>query len=75
MTDFCARQMEPDIGQAPATVKMAKERSNFTDFRVTQRVCSDVADVAQSPVQTRDGNKARLLTGVLCQSKQSWKCR
>jgi hypothetical protein len=51
--------------------KLTDGKSNLTDFQAVQRVRGDVSDMAQSAAQSRHGNKARLLRGVLRQLDQS----
>jgi hypothetical protein len=59
--------------QALANVRarLTDGRSNLTNFEAIQRLRGDVSDMAQSAAQSGQGNKARLLRGVLHQLDQS----
>jgi hypothetical protein len=59
------------LALANVRARLTDGRSNLTNFEAIQRLRGDVSDMAQSAAQSGQGNKARLLRGVLAQLDQS----
>lgn len=51
--------------------QLANDRGSANDFNLVQQIRHDVADMAQSALQSGQGNRARVLRGVVNQLDQS----
>lgn len=51
--------------------QLANDRGSANDFNLVQQIRHDVADMAQSALQSGQGNRARILRGVVGQLDQS----
>ena len=70
-TDLFRKACEFRHSLANVCARLMDGRSNLTNFEAIQRLRGDVSDMTQSAAQSGQGNKARLLRGVLHQLDQS----